>query len=191
MPAWRGWEPSAYVQDNWHALPKLTLNLGLRYDVYTPFTAANNAFNNFNFSTGLLYGPGLPGAQRSNATGGVHTDYGKFAPRLGFAYEAQPGLVVRGGYGITFMSGNSLLSGGYSNAPYTFNISCGDTAAPINSIIPCPAPLGAPTSLVIRRRVAGALGELALVTDPSKYAHEGTLYTYDFNLKALICSNGA
>jgi Carboxypeptidase regulatory-like domain/TonB dependent receptor len=184
-PTWRGWEPSAYVQDNWHALPKLTLNLGLRYDVYTPFTAANDAFDNFNSSTGLLYGPGLPGGQRSNATGGVNTDYGNVAPRLGFAYEAKPGLVVRGGYGITFMSGNSLLSGGFSNAPYTFNISCGDTAAPINSIIPCPAPLGGTNGAwYLDGGLPVPTADLALVTNPSNYANEGTLYTYDFNLKS-------
>jgi hypothetical protein len=179
VPAWRGWEPSAYVQDNWHALPKLTLNLGFRYDVYTPFTAANNAFDNFNFSTGLLYGPGLPGAQRSNATGGVNTDYGNVAPRLGFAYEATPGLVIRGGYGIT------LLSGGYSNAPYTFNISCGDTKAPINSIIPCPTPYGGTNrAWYLDGGLPVPSADLALVTNPSNYANEGTIYTYDFNLKS-------
>jgi hypothetical protein len=184
-PTWRGWEPSAYVQDNWHAKPKLTLNLGVRYDIYTPFTAANNAFDNFNLATGLLYGPGLPGNQKSNAVGGVNTDYGDVAPRLGFAYELKPGLVVRGGYGITFMSGNSLLSGGYSNAPYTFNISCGDTAAPINSIIACSAPFGgADGAWYLDGGLPIPSANLALVTDPANYANEGTLYTYDFNLKS-------
>ena len=127
----------------------------------------------------------------------MNTDYGNVAPRLGFAYEAQPGLVVRGGYGITFMSGNSLLSGGYSNAPYTFNISCGDTAAPINSIIPCPAPLGgANGAWYLDGGLPVPSADLALVTDPTNYANEGTLYTYDFNLKSsylaveLECAKG-
>jgi outer membrane receptor protein involved in Fe transport len=184
-PTWRGWEPSLYAQDNWHAKPKLTFNLGVRYDIYTPFTAANNAFDNFNLTTNLLYGPGLSGAQKSNGTGGVNTDYGDVAPRLGVAYQVRPGLVVRGGYGITFMSGNSLLSGGYSNAPYTFNISCGDTAAPINSIVSCASPFGGTNGAWF---LDGGLpipsANLALVTDPSNYANEGTLYTYDFNLKS-------
>lgn len=52
-PHYRVWEPSVYVQDDWHAMPTLTLNLGVRYDIFTPFTEAHNAISNFDPAYGL------------------------------------------------------------------------------------------------------------------------------------------
>ena len=43
-PNFLSWEASFYFQDDWRATPNLTLNLGVRYDLYTPFTAPNEAF---------------------------------------------------------------------------------------------------------------------------------------------------
>src|SRR5579863_6019546 len=70
----RSWEMGFYAQDDYRLKPNITLNLGARYDVYTTFTSTNYGFSNFNPATGLLYGPGLPGAQQSNSTAGVKTD---------------------------------------------------------------------------------------------------------------------
>ena len=46
-PGLRVWEPSGYFQDDWRVLDRLTLNLGIRYDVFTPFTEAHNHISNF------------------------------------------------------------------------------------------------------------------------------------------------
>jgi outer membrane receptor protein involved in Fe transport len=185
-PDWRGWEPSIYAEDNWHALPKLTLNLGVRYDIFTPFTAANNAFDYFDLTQNLLYGPGLTGGQKSNATGGVKTDYADVAPRLGFAYEVKPGLVVRGGYGISFMPANSLNSGGYVNSPYAFNMSCGDTNSPINSPTACVAPLrGASGAWYMDGGLPVPSVDPSLVTNPANYINEGTIFSMDPDIKNI------
>ncbi len=124
----RSWEMGYYAQDDYRLKPNITLNLGVRYDVYTPFTSTNYGFSNFNPATGLLYGPGLPGAQQSNSTAGVKTDWSDLAPRLGFAWTARPTLVVRGGFGITFFPENTASGSFMRNAPYSFSFSCGSTA---------------------------------------------------------------
>ena len=183
-PAFRSWEEGFYAQDDWRIQPSLTLNLGLRYDIYTPFTAANDAFTNFDPTTQLLVGPGLPGSQKSSPTGDINTDYGDVAPRLGFAYTVRPSTVLRGGYGLTFYPGNSTSGAFMKNAPYSFNYSCGDTAAPISSTAACPSPLGGTNGSWY---LAGGLPipstNLALATDPSTYAAQGSFNTTDFNFK--------
>ena len=49
------WEISAYAMDDLRASSKLTLNLGLRYDVFTPMVEDRDRLANFNFATGLLW----------------------------------------------------------------------------------------------------------------------------------------
>ncbi len=184
-PDFRSWEPSFYVEDDWRVRPNLTLNLGVRYDVYTPFTATNNAFTNFNFATGLLYGPGLPGAQKSNPTGGIKTDYGDVAPRLGFDYTVRPGTVIRGGYGLTFFPGNATSGSFMKNAPYSFNFSCGDTAAPINQPTACSAPLnGTDGAWYLDGGLPVPSTNLTLATDPTTYASQGAFNITDFDFKS-------
>jgi len=124
----RSWEMGYYAQDDFRLKPNLTLNLGVRFDVYTPFTSTNYGFSNFDPATGLIYGPGLPGSQQSNSTAGVKTDWSDLAPRLGFDYSVKPGLVVRGGFGITFFPENTASGSFMRNAPYSFSYACGSTA---------------------------------------------------------------
>lgn len=96
----RWWEVSAYFMDDYRVSQKLTLNLGLRYDLFTPMTEQFNRLANFNFSTGQFISPKQPGV---SASGNVDTDYNNFAPRFGFAWT--PGneqTVVRGGFGIFY-----------------------------------------------------------------------------------------
>jgi hypothetical protein len=94
----RSWEPNVYVQDDWHARSWLTLNLGLRWETYTPFTDAHNKFANFDLQQLKV----LVAGQGVSATGGVQTDYGDFSPRLGFAADLGHGTVVRGGFGFSY-----------------------------------------------------------------------------------------
>jgi hypothetical protein len=90
---------SAYVQDDWRVTPKLTLNLGIRWEFATPLVDRDNNWSNFDPATGTMI----------RATGGslfqralVHPDYKDFGPRLGFAYNFLPKTVIRGGYGISY-----------------------------------------------------------------------------------------
>ncbi len=170
-PKFRAWEDSFYAQDDWRTTPSLTLNLGVRYDIYTPFTTANGAFSNFDPSLNLLIGPTLPGIQKSGATVGVQTDYGDVAPRFGFAYTLRPNLVVRGGYGLTFFPGNSTSGAFMKNAPFTFSFGCGTAASTTSGS--CPAAYVNPADgqgYLLSTGLPVPSTNLALATNPANYA---------------------
>lgn len=116
--SYRSWEPSGYIQDDWHAARRLTLNLGLRYGTITPFTEHHNQLSNFDPVTNKLIVAGVNGVSRS---AGVKVDYGNVAPRLGFAFQAYPNTVLRGGFGISYFPMASGSHMNFQNAPFTFN----------------------------------------------------------------------
>ncbi|MEP6916351.1 MAG: TonB-dependent receptor, partial [Acidobacteriota bacterium] len=80
----------AYLQDEWHPAPKATLNLGLRYEYYTPLTEADNLQVKFNIETGVI---------DPNTTRPYKTNKDSVLPRVSFTYA--PGKTVfRSGFGI-------------------------------------------------------------------------------------------
>ena len=109
---------AGFIQDNWKATRNLTLNLGLRDEILIPQTERHNRLNELDLSAvsplqvpgrGTLYGGEqyvTPG-HRSNYL----PNYKNFGPRLGFAYQLHNNLVVRGGYGIYYSTGNTNASG--------------------------------------------------------------------------------
>jgi hypothetical protein len=106
--------------------PKLTLLLGVRYDIITPFTEAHNHISNYDFleavsnpGTALSSALKIAGVNGVSDTAGIPTQYGNVAPRLGFAYSARPTTVIRGGYGISYFSDNYTSNGDLKNAPFT------------------------------------------------------------------------
>jgi hypothetical protein len=95
------WEISVYAMDDFRVSPKLTLNLGLRYDVFTPMVEDQDRLANFDFATGNFVSPQMPGVSRA---GNVVKDLNNFAPRVGFAYTpwSDNKTVLRGGFGIFY-----------------------------------------------------------------------------------------
>jgi len=87
-----------FVQDDWKATSKLTLNLGLRYDLFPEVTEKDGRISNFDLNSGTVI----------QANGGgdnlVKSDKNNFGPRIGFAYTFGPedSMVVRGGYGLVY-----------------------------------------------------------------------------------------
>lgn len=119
VPTFETWEPSVYVQDDWRVNSRLTLNFGVRYDVFTPFTEKKNRISNFDPARGvMIVAGGADGGVSTGNTAGVSTDYGDLAPRLGFAATIGRGLVVRGGYGISFFPTNYANNATLQNGPY-------------------------------------------------------------------------
>jgi hypothetical protein len=96
----RNWENGFYGQDDWRITNRLTLNLGLRWDVITWPVEKHNNQANFNIFTGQLEIAGQNGNSRSF----IPTTYKNWAPRVGFAYDlfGDGQTKISGGYGIFY-----------------------------------------------------------------------------------------
>ena len=110
--------PSAFFQDDFRVTPKFTLNLGLRYDYFSPFLEKHNQLSNFNYLTGQLE----VACQDGNSCALTKTDHLDLAPRLGFAWNIRKNTVLSAGGGI-FYSGQETFEGGQptNNLPWAYN----------------------------------------------------------------------
>jgi hypothetical protein len=115
LPHYRTWEPHAYVQDDWRLAPSLTVNLGLRYDYYTPFSEVKNQLSNFDSDIGAITVANVNGV---NGYAGIQPDYTNIAPRVGFAYTVGPSTVVRGGFGLSYAPENMTSGSAMVNQPF-------------------------------------------------------------------------
>ncbi|HLX43704.1 MAG TPA: TonB-dependent receptor [Bryobacteraceae bacterium] len=101
-----------YLQDDFKASSKLTLNLGLRYEFATPQYERDNRLANFNpVTNSMIFASG--GSLYNQAL--VHPVGNNWAPRIGLAYQVLPKTVIRAGYGISYvqfnrMGGENLLA---------------------------------------------------------------------------------
>lgn len=126
----QNFELGGFVQDNWKLTTKLTLNLGLRYDVTLPRTErfnrqnwldlnAVNPINNGSITyddpltgnsvTRPLLGAEVFASSKDRYNFGI--DWRQIQPRFGFAYQVHPKVVVRGGYGIYFSTTRAGAAG--------------------------------------------------------------------------------
>ncbi len=100
-----------FVQDDWKVSHRLTLNIGLRYEIDLPPVEKNNRIANFELgsSPALVLAGSQGSSWADRALQG--TNYHEFAPRVGFAYSLPDNkTVVRGGYGIFYS--NIITNGG-------------------------------------------------------------------------------
>ncbi|MBM3812764.1 MAG: TonB-dependent receptor [Acidimicrobiia bacterium] len=150
---------SGYAQDDWRITSKLTLNLGLRWDMDTPRTERFDHLNYFDPNVrsplaGVI--PGLPELRGGLIYQGVDGngrhqydwDWHNFAPRVGFAYQATARTVIRAGYAHVYSASFKAASG--TDTPYGFRgetpwISTLDGITPLNLLSnPYPVGLGIP-----------------------------------------------
>lgn len=203
------WDRAAYVQDDWKASAKLTLNLGLRYEYAQPYYERHGhqalfyptSFNTPGAGTGVYLIPdksrNVPIApkflnllakdnislQYSSNPSLVQGQKTNFAPRFGFAYQLNERTVFRGGYGIFF---GGLESVGYfpnlgENFPFEF-----DSNFP--SAVSCTAGGACPTNgFTLETGFTDAInaGLQNSISTPSLRGSdpkEKTPYTQDYNL---------
>ena len=103
-----------YVQDDYKVTRNLTLNLGLRYDLYPAHTEVNNRMSMLDIPNGrvLFAGVDTPPAF-------VRTDKNNISPRFGFAYAITANTAIRGGYGISHFNPSDQIGQAGLNPPFT------------------------------------------------------------------------
>lgn len=146
LPDWarlRDLYTGAYFQDDWKLSPKLTVNLGLRYELFSQPVDARDRGSLFDARSGTFVVPGQAGFSRAMVDGHPKN----FAPRFGFAYGASSRWTVRGGAGVFFgpRSPNQQTTVFGSNPPnaptvITPSVSASTTVTP-------PITLGSPIRL--------------------------------------------
>ena len=112
-----------YVQHEWRVTTRLTLNLGLRYELHLPFVETRNGWAIFDIDTdprSPRLVPAQDGSRFSRAL--IQTDANNFGPRFGFAYQANRQTVVRGGYGVYHANYEPFGGAEYleSNPPFLY-----------------------------------------------------------------------
>jgi len=97
------WTQSYFVQDDWKVTPRLTLNLGMRYDYFAPYTQSDDRFADV-YQNGFVITSIVTPQNSPYGRGLLQPNRKDFSPRFGFAWRppAWGEWVVRGGYGIYF-----------------------------------------------------------------------------------------
>lgn len=123
---------SEFIQDDWRLTPSLTINLGLRYDIFAPYHEEHDRMQNFDLATGTVLIPStarsftevafgfpngdLPANWRYVPPNQVYTktNFSDVSPRLGFAYAINPKVTFRGAFGIFYgaTEGNDFVNAG-------------------------------------------------------------------------------
>ncbi|SEB37620.1 TonB-dependent receptor [Terriglobus roseus] len=181
---------AGYLQDDWHIVKTLTLNLGVRYDIDTPRTERYNRMNYFDPNAASPLQNAVPGLKGGLVFVGVdgksrhqyHIDNNNLAPRFGFAWSATPSTVVHGGASVVY--GPSAQAAAGTVGPYGFRVqntwasSAGnDGITPLNTLDnPFPqgfsAPPGASAGLLTG---IGSQIEGAIQNTPTPYAEQWVL----------------
>jgi len=94
----RTWEDSIYAHDQWQVSRKLTLNFGLRWELYPVPTQAGKGISLYNFTNNTIQECGVGGFPMDC---GIHVSHKLFAPSIGLAYRLFEDLVVRAGYSLS------------------------------------------------------------------------------------------
>lgn len=195
--SWRYYAP--WVQDDIKINRRLTVNLGLRYDVLGPLSERYNRLNHgflptatnpissqidqtkfpgFKVNGGLGFA-GVDGLPRT----AFRTDWSNIQPRVGAAFQLTPTTVIRGGFGISYIPqvsfGNSY---GFSQStPYVATNDAGQTSA---SVVSNPFPNGLLAAPGAKLGLQTLLGQAPNFADPS--GSIGRTYSYSFGIQRQL-----
>lgn len=131
-------EIGTYVQDDWKVSPKMSLNLGLRWEIMGGITEAHGQMTTMNPFLPNTAAGNLPGAlqfaSQLNKKGFERTDWGLILPRFGITYAATPQFVARAGFGVNTQSPEAgpafQFNGPPSSLGYTGRIILNHTTNP-------------------------------------------------------------
>ena len=114
----RNYENAVFAQDDWRVNSKLTVNMGLRYEVFTNPTEMYGRQANFDVTTGRL----IVAADSNDSL--TDTDKNNFSPRIGLAYnlDGEGKSVIRGGYGIFYFLDRGGIDNQLAQNPISFAV---------------------------------------------------------------------
>ncbi|HEX5481483.1 MAG TPA: carboxypeptidase regulatory-like domain-containing protein [Terriglobia bacterium] len=138
----RSYRFDSFIEDDWRVTPRLTLNLGLRYDFFQPYHEEQDRFGNFDLSTGMKLVPETVRKAVKNTLGLLNGDlpagwkyvplnqviprdnWKDFGPRLGVTFAVNKHLVLRSGYGIYYdqPDNNTFIAAGGEGNPFNFQL---------------------------------------------------------------------
>lgn len=188
-PQYRDWEIGEYVQDDWRTTHWLTLNLGLRYDIFTPFTEKHDLISDFDpTNLGVLASGQVQVAGQNNVPDnlGVPTQRNMFQPRLGFAATLGHEFVLRGGFGTSYFVSNSASPAGLKNAPFNFAYSSPGSSISLN------VPFGFPSANPVTKCLVAACGasnNLSVGDAMALNFRNAMLYMYNLTLEKAFGAN--
>lgn len=181
----REWQFGWYGRDRWQVNRKLTVNLGLRYELYPLVTRTHSGIGRFDLATNNIIIGGIGG---NDENAGVTVSHKLFAPRAGIAYRVTDSTVIRMGYGISYdplpmarvfrdpypLTIPQSFTGPNSFTPYA-SISAGIPPVSVPDLSSGVAPV--PTSTVISRSPFPGL------------LHRGYIQSYNFSIEQQLPSN--
>jgi hypothetical protein len=187
-----------FAQDDWKVTPRLTLNLGLRWEIEGPYTDRYNAMTNFDPQAkytvsgislvgGLTY-PGTNGLPR----GVRDVSMRDFQPRFGFGYHLFRKTVVHGGYGLFFLptTGNNITLG---RSGFDMNTTLIATdAGVVGGFLPVatlanPFPKGLAPALGAAGGPASGVG--TAVSGTARWLRRGYVHQFNFEIQQELPSN--
>ena len=125
---------NAFVDDSWRVSQRLTLSMGVRYELLTPPYEVYNRWSNFNIDTAQLEIAGRNGASRTLR----NTDTNNLAPRLGLTYmlTSDRKTVLRAGFGSSFVEAGQGGGQLYKNLPFFYSnvLATDQNAAPVRRL---------------------------------------------------------
>jgi hypothetical protein len=130
---------SLFLQDDWRRSAGLTFNLGLRYELLWPFKEDNGHMVNLDVPADFTAAAAVLSGQSGPFTGAfpsalLRADTNNVAPRVGVAWRARPGLIVRGGYGISYNAGSYASIARQMVAQPPFAVSDTEIGTPANPL---------------------------------------------------------
>ena len=195
--SWRYWAP--WAQDDIKVSRRLTVNVGVRWDVLSPLTERYNRLN-YGFFPGQvnpissqINQTKFPGYQAYGGIGftgatelprsAFNTDWNNIQPRLGAAFQLTPSTVLRGGFGISYIPqvsfGNSY---GFSQStPYVATLNSNETPA---GTVSNPFPSGLLAPVGSSQGLGTLLGQSPNFADPS--GRIGYVYSFSFGIQKQL-----
>ena len=173
--------PVFYVQDNWRVTPKLTLNMGLRNEMVTPWTERHNRLAGFDpTGAGNLVPVGTPPFPGNSVTDGRYANLG---PRFGLAYSPDSKTVIRAGFGIFYAYQTYNSNPMAKNAPFNGSLTTTNTTGAAGFAAALPISAGLPAARPDLFPIAGTAFQVFRREFPNPSANE-----WNFNIQRQLTS---